>query len=71
MGAEKAFRTAFLRYFRATAMILEAHQAHLVGQVQRELDLYRQALAVNPADRDAVYLTERMRRFGRGQPLDF
>jgi spermidine synthase len=66
-----ARRATFLQYFRATGLLLRGHQAHLMGRFPEEQGFYEQALAVNPADRDAVYLTERLERQQHGEMLDY
>ena len=54
------------RYYTATTGVLMAHQAHLVGQYAREEALLREVLKVNPDDRDAPFLLERLERIRRG-----
>jgi spermidine synthase len=67
----KARRDTLLSYFRATSLVLDAHQAHLLGQYAREQELYQRALAINPHDRDALFLSRRLQRLSRGEKLDW
>jgi spermidine synthase len=64
LAAER--RATLERYYTATTGVLMAHQAHLVGQFAREEALLREVLKVNPDDRDAPFLLERLERIRRG-----
>ena len=64
LAAER--RATLERYFTGTTGVLMAHQAHLVGQFAREEALLREVLKVNPDDRDAPFLLERLERIRRG-----
>ena len=61
-----ARRATLERYYEGTTGVLLAHQAHLLGQYAREEALLRKVLEVNPEDRDAPYLLERLERIRRG-----
>jgi spermidine synthase len=64
-------RGTFLQFWRGTAYILQAHQSHLLQQYAQEDALYRQALAVNPRDRDVPFLARRLERLQGGERLDW
>jgi spermidine synthase len=53
-------------YFDGTTGVLLAHQAHLVGQFAKEEALLRRVLQINPDDRDAPFLLERLNEIKRG-----
>jgi len=63
-------RETLERYFTATTGVLMAHQAHLVGQISREEALLREVLKINPDDRDAPFLLERLDRMRRSGGQD-
>lgn len=63
-------RQAMLRYFQATRAVLNAHQAHLVGQYALEQGLLEEAGRINPDDRDAPFLLARLQTLRSGGPLD-
>ncbi len=58
-------RATFERYFKATTGVLSAHQAHVIRQYDREEALLQKALAINPEDRDAPYLLQRLESIRR------
>ena len=70
-GPAEERHTTMARYFAATTHVLEAHQYHLFGQLAEERALLAQAAAINPDDRDAPYLAERVAQIAAGQRVDW
>lgn len=63
-------RRIMARYYHGTTPILLAHQSHLLGNYELEIEQYRQALEINPLDRDAPFLLKRLERLVGGRRLD-
>jgi len=59
------------QFYQGTGYLLQAHQFHLFGRFKQEKELLRKALEINPADRDAVFLIERMDALREGRRLDW
>ncbi len=59
-----------VRYIRATTRVLSAHQHHLFRQYDKERELYLEAMEINPDDRDAPFLLDRLRTISSGGQPD-
>ncbi len=59
------------QYYIGSTLVLQAHQAHLFGRLDQEEQLLRKAMEVNPADRDPVFLVERIYSLKGGGSLDW
>ncbi len=69
LGAER--RATLERYYGGTGYILAAHQYHLLSKVREEASYLSRAMEINPDDRDAPFLAERLQEMMGGRKVDW
>ena len=63
-------RETLKRFYDATTHVIAGHLYHIERNLSAEVGEYERALAINPDDRDALYLRERAVRIARRERVD-